>query len=164
LATSIEHQNLVDLAIRWLKRQGFSVIASELNCHGSREIPDVYACRETCSAIVEVKVSRSDFLADAKKPERTQGGLGNYRLYLCPAELIQVSDIPPGWGLLYAYGKKIEVKHFAMGNMWPNERHLTENWGPFFHPSNLSLERAALFSIARRLSVRKSEISCSGKK
>lgn len=57
MATSEEHNRLTGLAARWLKRNGFGVVATELNCHGSREQPDAIGFRSSASAIIEVKVS-----------------------------------------------------------------------------------------------------------
>lgn len=155
MATSIEHQTLTELGARWLKRQGFSVVATELACYGNRERPDVLAFRSTCSAVLEVKISRQDFLADLKKPERSEGGLGNYRFYLCPAELIEIGDLPPRWGLLYCEGKNITSVHAPFGNLWPGPGHIknerSPNWSMFVHPTDLQAEHRALFSIARRL-------------
>jgi hypothetical protein len=55
------------------------------------------------SIVLEAKVSRADFLADAKKPHRQPGkGLGRWRYYLCPEGLISPDELPLGWGLLYA--------------------------------------------------------------
>jgi len=50
----------------WLRKNGFSVVETELTCFGCREQPDVLGFRSSCSAMVEVKISRSDFLADKK--------------------------------------------------------------------------------------------------
>ena len=61
---SPEHDNLTLLGARWLKKQGFAVVATEISAVGSREQPDVVGFRSTCSAIIEAKVSRADFLAD----------------------------------------------------------------------------------------------------
>jgi hypothetical protein len=65
------------------------------------EIPDClgFACGFT--SIVEVKVSRSDFFADKKKPfrQRPHEGVGNYRFYLTPPDLIHATELPNLWGL-----------------------------------------------------------------
>jgi hypothetical protein len=153
MVVSTEHCRLVDLGARWLKRQGFPLVVTELSCFGNRERPDVYGCRQSCSVIIEVKVSRSDFLADNKKPERQVGGLGNYRLYLCPENMISIDELPSRWGLLYAAGKRIVPVHMPKGNMWLSSyyRDRDNSWGPFCHESDHNAERAALFSIARRL-------------
>lgn len=155
MAASAEHDKLVSMTARWFKRQGFAVVATELSSHGSREQPDVYACRQTCSAMAEIKVSRGDFFADAQKPERTAGGLGNYRFYVCPEGLIQPDELPKGWGLLYAKGRSITPKRMPKGNMWIGSKNLDDNWGPFFHHEDSDAARAALFSIARRLAAGK---------
>lgn len=59
------------------------------------------------ATVVECKVSRSDFLADAKKVHRTDGfGMGRFRYYLCPEGLIAQSELPSGWGLLHVGTKR----------------------------------------------------------
>src|SRR3546814_20393621 len=105
---SREHAQLTALGARWLKRNGFGVISTELVCAGSREQPDVIGFRSTCCAIIEVKVSRADFLADARKPERRPGGLGLYRFYLCQENLNTPDDLPHVWGLLPAHGRSTQ--------------------------------------------------------
>lgn len=59
--------------------------------------------RGAFSIVVESKVSRSDFLADRNKPHRngTVAGMGDFRYYICPEGLIEISDLPHGWGLLW---------------------------------------------------------------
>lgn len=155
VATSEDHHRLVAMGARWFKRQGFAVVATELASYRNREQPDVYACRHTCSAVAEVKVSRTDFLADKKKPERQAGGLGSYRFYLCPEELIHPSELPTGWGLLYSQGRSIIAVHAPQGNLWPRPGHDNPQWLPFTHDVDPDLERAALFSVARRLAAGK---------
>ena len=53
--------------------------------------------------MIEVKVSRSDFLADGKKPHRMDPakGVGKYRAYMCPEGIIQPEEIPHGWDLFW---------------------------------------------------------------
>jgi hypothetical protein len=147
------HDNLVALGAKWLKKQGFAVIATEINAVGSREQADVVAFRSTCSTIIEVKVSRADFLADAKKPERQIGatGLGVYRFYLCPKGLIQPDELPPKWGLLHEDGGKVIELVRPQGNIWPSYGCEHPQWSAWQHAPNGDAERAALFSIARRL-------------
>lgn len=161
---SDEHNRLTELAARWLKRNGFGVVATELSCHGSREQPDAIGFRSEASAIVEVKVSRSDFRADLAKPERRAGGLGLYRFYLCPADLIQPDELPERWGLLYARGRHIEGVVAPLGNAWPRPaERMSEavqaapwsaEWLAFQHEPDLNAERSALYSIARRAQAR----------
>lgn len=149
---SAEHERLVGLAAVWLKRRGFGVVATELRFGGHLEEPDAIGFRENCSALVEVKVSRSDFLADAKKPWRNGvPGLGLYRFYLSPPDVIQLDDLPDGWGLIHAVGKQLVDVVVPTGNRWP-AAHFPDlgDWAKFQHPTCASIERKALYSIARR--------------
>lgn len=64
----------------------------------------------------EVKISRSDFKADAKKKkwvfyQNTNGWLkvSNYFYYACPKELITESELPSFAGLIYVSNEGIEV-------------------------------------------------------
>lgn len=111
------HDDLTKIGIRWLKRGAHkdgrhkcgpacSFVASEVKAGYSGEIVDALGFRtgdgmET--VLVEAKTSRSDFLADAKKPHRNgmAAGTGNYRYYLCPEGLIELDEVPKGWGLIW---------------------------------------------------------------
>lgn len=106
------HSELCQLAVKWLQRPqsqggpGCTVAVSEVRTGWSGEIPDAIGFRASGdfsdgSVVVEVKVSRADFLADAKKPHRQAGGIGTWRYYLCPEGLIQPDELPAGWGLLW---------------------------------------------------------------
>lgn len=156
MESNYSHSDLVSLGARWARRQGFPVVTTEIRAYGSREEPDVLAFRGQCSMLIEAKTSRADFLADFKKPERqndTGTGLGVYRLYLCPAELLAVEDIPKKWGLLWARGKRIEAIRMPLGNIWPNHstaQRYPSNWALFAHVPDHSAERAVMYSIARR--------------
>lgn len=107
------HKSLCEIAVKWLKRApsaggpGCAIAMSECKTGWSGEIPDAIGFRRTGyqhptdgSVVVEVKVSRSDFLADAKKPHRTHGGIGSWRYYMVPQGLITPEELPLGWGLL----------------------------------------------------------------
>lgn len=150
-----EAQNLH--AIRWMKKQGFSVVASNIRAAQSREIIDAIGFRDLCSILIESKVSRSDFLADRKKPERQKGakGLGTYRFYICPVGMIDPQEVLPlGWGLLYSDGKKVVEEFKPKGNHWPmanDDFALFSEWIPFQHEVNERAERSMLFSLCRRL-------------
>lgn len=157
---SAEHDRLTHMAARWLRRNGFGVVATELRCAGAREEPDAIGFRGGASAIVEIKVSRSDFHADKAKPERQAGGLGLYRFYLCPEGLIQPEELPERWGLVYAKGRRINVAVAPKGNLWPalirtlpealRDAPWAEDWQAFQHEPDASAEWSALYSIARR--------------
>lgn len=84
----------------------------ELVCYGA-ELTDVWGTTGDCTVIIEVKTSRSDFLADKRKYARSKQAeilnhqIGNYRYYLCPKGIITEKDLPNNWGLLEYDGKKI---------------------------------------------------------
>lgn len=108
--TTPTHADLCALAVKWLKRNnsaggpGCAVALSECRSGYLGEIPDAIGYRASGhhdgTYVVEVKVSRSDFLADARKPHRISGGLGNWRHFMAPEGLIRVDELPSGWGLL----------------------------------------------------------------
>lgn len=144
------------IGAKWLKRQGFSVVATELSALGCREQADVIGFRSQCSVVIESKVSRADFLVDQKKPHRTDAGIGLYRFYICPPGMIRVDELPARWGLLYADGKKVIEVVRPQGNIWPGSGTTIGNWGQFQHSPDLVAERNVLFSISRRLVAGKS--------
>lgn len=80
------------------------------------ELVDVWGTNGFESTIIEVKTSLHDFYRDSKKfcrsKEAEERGLtvGNYRYYLCPADLIQPEQLPEKWGLLYWTGKNVVRK------------------------------------------------------
>lgn len=151
------HKLLVTLGAKWLKRQGFAIVATELVTGGTREQADVIGFRSNCSAVIEAKASRSDFLADARKPHRVAGGLGVYRFYLCPPGVIEVSDLPARWGLLHAEGRTLCEVLRPTGNGWPSFGSTFGNWQAFQHEVDTDAERGVLFSIARRRSLSRSD-------
>lgn len=104
------------------------------------EIPDVIGWAGTASVMIECKVSRSDFLRDAaKKPrKKPEVGMAHRRYYLSPANVLQVEDLPPRWGLLWAEKNRITVKREARG----------------FPQRNLLSEVQFLSSMLRRAQIR----------
>src|SRR6516164_9693821 len=104
------HAQLVARAVEWLRYQyGCGVILSEQYC-ASGEVPDVIGWKGQCkSVLVECKVSRADFLADASKPFRLnpEEALGSQRFYLAPDGLIRPDELPASWGLLECKGRQI---------------------------------------------------------
>ncbi|QWV06183.1 hypothetical protein KQ246_07200 [Pseudoalteromonas shioyasakiensis] len=121
----LSHNNLCNIAVRWLKRpssgggHGCHIAVSEVRSGWNGEVPDAIGFRaaggqDDGSIVVEVKVSRADFLADAKKAHRNGEtlGLGNWRYYMCPEGLIKPEDLPEKFGLLYV-NKRGHVKHIV---------------------------------------------------
>lgn len=112
------HDELARLAVKWLKLPqsrggpGCQVAFSEArNGVNAGEIPDAIGYRagvwDEGTTLVEVKVSRADFLADAKKPHRLDpaSGIGRYRYYLAPEGLIKPEELPERWGLIEVTNK-----------------------------------------------------------
>lgn len=117
-----DHARLCDLAVAWLRRpnssrgHGCLFAVSEIATGHGVEVPDAIGWRLDGlpqSIVVEVKVSRADFLADAHKPHRQDPhtGMGTWRYYMCPDGMIQVDDLPPRWGLLWVKGRTVRPIH-----------------------------------------------------
>jgi hypothetical protein len=107
------HKGLCCLAASWLRRPasrqgpGCTVAISETANSVNGEIPDAigwrpYAHEKCGSVVVEVKVSRSDFLADSAKNHRRNPdhGMGAYRYFMAPQGVIQACELPNKWGLI----------------------------------------------------------------
>lgn len=111
---SISHDELVRAGEKWLKKSnGARFVLSELRAstrHG--EIPDLIGWKSGYSVLIECKISRSDFITDKKKFFRMypESGMGNFRLFLCPDDLIKPEDLPDGWGLLYYSPDRKNIK------------------------------------------------------
>jgi len=147
------HDELAALGAAWLKRNGFAVVATDLNALGCRERADVIGFRSQCSATIESKVSRGDFLADLKKPHCHTGGIGLYRFYICPAGLIAAEELPARWGLLHVTGRRVVEVVRPRGNIWPGPTTSIAGWSEWQHETDLDAERSVLFSISRRLAL-----------
>lgn len=108
------HADLVAKGAAWLKRQKCHLVLTEpagpLDSHTER--PDCLGLangwpvgRQYMTKVIEVKVSRSDFRANARK----RAEMGNFRWFLVPQGLVSPEEIPDGWGLLYCDGKDVTV-------------------------------------------------------
>lgn len=110
--STVKHCQLVELAVHWLRsKYKCGIVLSEQYC-ATGEVPDAIGWKGFChSVVVECKISRSDFLADAGKPFRQtpDEGLGSERYYLTPAGLIKVEELPSGWGLLECSRRAIKI-------------------------------------------------------
>jgi hypothetical protein len=94
------HSDIVNIAYKWLLKNGRIGFAFKELKSLSQEIPDVIGFDSWQSTLIECKISRSDFLSDQKKTHRKKG-MGNWRFYCCPKGLIKQKDLPPKWGLIY---------------------------------------------------------------
>ena len=92
------HDALILIAVRWLRcARRCHVVLTE---RGTHEIPDAIGWGKL-AIVVEVKVSRADFLADLRKAHRNgQEAFGRERWYLTPKGLLSPHAIPTPWGLL----------------------------------------------------------------
>jgi hypothetical protein len=108
----VRHVQLVSRAVEWLRRHyKCGIILAEQYC-ATGEVPDVIAWRGRCkSVLVECKVSRADFLADAGKAFRRkpEEGMGSQRFYMAPAGMINVEELPKHWGLLELRGREVRI-------------------------------------------------------
>ena len=109
------HSELAKRTAKWLKGQGWKVaIHDGFRAYTSNgEEPDVIAWKDGVSILFECKVSRSDFLSDKKKSFRADPskGMGDWRFYICPPDIIQAEDLPDRWGLVWALPKKMNKVH-----------------------------------------------------
>lgn len=128
MSEPMTHNYLSNVACSWLKRPMSSkgpacqIAMVEVGGLYGGERADAWGYRwgyNGGSVLVEVKVSRSDFLADAKKPHRNGEvlGMGTYRYYMCPEGIITLDDLPHGWGLLWVNSRghvKLLAGHVCM--------------------------------------------------
>jgi hypothetical protein len=113
------HANLVERAVRWLRYYRCGVVLSEQAC-ASGEMPDAIGWKQAChSVLVECKITRADFLADRAKPfrQKPEKGVGSERFYLTAAGLINVEELPAGWGLLELRRGRVEMIHASAKNL-----------------------------------------------
>jgi hypothetical protein len=97
--TKLTHLKLCIKGANYLRSQGIHPFHrgqySVCELERAGECPDAFAWGGGTTQLIEVKVSRSDFLSDKKKLWRKDPsyGLGRYRSYLCPTGLIKPEDI-----------------------------------------------------------------------
>lgn len=144
----LTHKDLVDIAYKWILNNGHCGIAFKELSTLNREIPDVIGFASDYSAIIECKVSRTDFLKDKNKEFRKnpQLGMGIQRFYCCPTNLIKIEELPDKWGLIYVNekGKAKCVHKNYKGNL-----NLSENG----FDRNIKAEQRLLYSALRRISL-----------
>lgn len=83
---ALTHDELYQIACRFLQNNGFKVAFHDrfVAYVGTGEQPDAIGFRNLASCLIEVKCSRSDFLADKKKPFRRMPseGMGDWRFFM----------------------------------------------------------------------------------
>lgn len=96
------HDDIGEFIADKMRKKGYPLVWANMRSVAVGEQPDVMAFRSMYDyVILEIKVSRSDFFADKKKPWRTGDvqGLGTERVYVTPPNLLKPSEIPYGWQL-----------------------------------------------------------------
>lgn len=152
------HKQLIPIAYRWVLKNGSCGVAfKELNSLASNgEYPDVIGFGSWGrSVLIEVKVSRSDFLCDKKKSFRKnpEKGMGRYRYYCCPTGLIKQNELPNGWGLIYVDDKGKAKCVFNPYSRWVNGVGLTAEHHPGFN-QNMHAEHSLMYSALHRLHIK----------
>ena len=145
----ITHAELVKVAENWLyKTIGCGVVFSEFVTQ-AMEIPDALGLKASYSYLVECKISRSDFAADKKKFFRRfpEEGVGDFRFYLCPKDLIKLEELPDKWGLLYFDGKRVKKIKSPRGN-------ISSQWLDFRFEKSRLQEFRIMYSALRRIKLR----------
>ena len=146
---SEEHNVMCLRAAQYLRNNGFSVSFDDRfqASTGAGELPDAIGFRNGVSCVIEVKVSRSDFLADKDKRFRKDPelGMGDWRFFMCPPGRIKPEDLPEDWGLLYCYPKMVKkVVGWPPNTRWSNK--------PF--QANKQAECDFMYSALRRVQLR----------
>jgi len=173
----MKHAECIGLVTQWLRGdRSARLVLTELSELGSVEIPDVIAWVKRTSLLVEVKVSRADFMRDRKKPFRLHPstGMGHHRMYAAPPGLIRAEDLPAGWGLLEVSerGRVMVVVHPKPFGEWNKDaetalllayaerasRTLPSGAPLAPHPKERALARAAK-RVARSTEARASEFN-----
>jgi hypothetical protein len=121
---SVEHDQLVNIAARWLANR-CSVVVTELNTV-SGEIPDAIGWHGPHSILIECKVTRCDFKSDAGKFFRRcpEYGMGLSRYFLTPPGLVSVDELPPKWGLLEVKGARVRTLRKSEGHAVDNRKEI----------------------------------------
>lgn len=119
ICSPLTHKQAVKRIAGWMKMSRnanvrCSIVFAELVAT-TVETPDVIGWSGGRSVLVECKVSRADFLADKKKSFRRfeEIGMGNCRYFATPKGLLNVDEIPEGWGLLEIADRTVNIARKA---------------------------------------------------
>jgi hypothetical protein len=130
LVDEMTHDEIADFVALRLRKMNYPLSFSNITSANVGEQPDVLGvslCGE--SLLAEVKISRSDFLADKKKPWRQPGsGMGDFRVYVTPKGLLKPSEIPYGWMLWEIHGKNKPVIKIIKGKKMTRESNPNVPW------------------------------------
>ncbi len=143
---NFSHSDLVEIAVKWLKRDGCHIVVSEL-VTSAFQTPDALGFNMGSSVLVECKTSQRDFKKDRRKLHQQMSGrsMGEYRYYLCPMGVIRIEDLSEGWGLLYV------MDDGSVRDMMPHNWKKGEMHPAYNREYNVGAERLLLLSIIRRM-------------
>ncbi|WP_212652662.1 adenylosuccinate synthase [Marinomonas sp. CT5] len=155
------HNNLNELAQKWLLRSPSAngahckIAFTEVGPLFYGEIADAWGFNYDYdfSVVVESKVSRSDFLADKKKPHRNGEvlGMGTFRYFICPEGMINPDELPEKWGLLWVNSRghiKIKAGHLVGQSHYCYGASSYEGWE---HEVNYTAERKMMGHLLNRV-------------
>lgn len=131
LVESMTHDDIADFTAKNLKSKGWHVTFSNMTDPIQHEQPDALGINIYGDSILcEVKTSRSDFMADAKKefrlyPER---GMGDYRVYVTPKGLLSPQELPYGWMLWEVHGRVRPIMKVIKGKKDTKKKHPIYSW------------------------------------
>jgi hypothetical protein len=161
MAFDMTHNNLNELAQKWLLRSPSAngshckIAFTEVGPLFYGEIADAWGCNYDYDffVVVESKVSRSDFLADKKKPHRNGEvlGMGTFRYFICPEGMISPDELPEKWGLLWVNARghiKIKAGHLMGKTNYFHGDSSVADWG---HEVNHSAERKMMAHLLNRV-------------
>ena len=103
--TSFTHNELIIVAEKFLKHNFHCGVHVSETTSTSSESPD---------AIGWKKLGGKSCVIEVKKHRQGPDGMGNWRYFLVPKDLVEISEVPEGWGLLWFDGKKIFKKKEAV--------------------------------------------------
>lgn len=124
------HDEMAEWAAKRLRKMGYPLSFANMTASMGGEQPDVLGLKDIGESIlIEVKVSRADFLKDKKKPWRAPGqGIGKRRVYLTPKGLLKPEEIPYGWELWEVHGNKKPMLKIIKGMRYVNQRDESLNY------------------------------------
>lgn len=146
------HKDLVHLSHRWVLKNTFCGVAfKDLYSYSTNgERPDVIGFGGWGkSVLIEVKITKNDFYKDRNKKFRIEPetGMGTFRFYCCPENVIRVEDLPQNWGLIYEIKGKLKCVHNPYNEKFSNI------WKNGFVKNTLA-EHATMYSALRRLNLK----------
>lgn len=140
------HDELVLRAKKWLYNSLHCGYVITEKHSSAREIPDALGLKEFYTILIECKMSIQDFKKDKKKWFRNypHSGIGDFRYYLVPDNMIEIKDLPDGWGLLYTNGKRVKVIKQVFFE-YKGKR------GEICNPKNMMEEYMLMYSTLRQI-------------